>query len=46
MTVSENEFHTLKNAEGIRVDFNEFPSEFIQLVQACQQTAGATTFPR
>jgi len=46
MTVSENEFHTLKSEEGIRVDFGEFPAEFIELMKACQQTTGSQTYPR
>jgi len=46
MTVSENQFHTLKSEEGIRVDFNEFPAEFIELMKACQETAGSQTYPR
>ena len=46
MGVSENEFHLLKAEEGIRVDFSEFPAEFIELVKACQETASSQTYPR
>ncbi len=46
MTVSENQFHTLKTEEGIRVDFSEFPGEFIELMKACQETTGSQTYPR
>lgn len=37
MTLSEDEFQTLKSQQGLLVDFGAFPQKFIDLLTLCSQ---------
>ncbi|KAJ1510666.1 Spindle assembly abnormal protein 6 [Coelomomyces lativittatus] len=39
LSLSEDDFHTLKAEQGLVVDFNVFPDKLIELLSSCQNVS-------